>query len=88
MLTPKYGRFSFRRPPLPGPPFPATRPLHHSPSLLLFSAGTLVGKSLLVAATSPFQQQNAGATALVSLDVFALQVMAGRSGEEGVSMCV
>ena len=39
----------------------------------IFLSGTLVGKSLLVAATTPFQQ-NTGATALVSLDVFALQV--------------
>ena len=46
-----------------------------------------MGKSLLVAATSPFQQYNTGATALVSLDVFALQVTSGRSGTGGGGMC-
>ena len=47
-----------------------------------------MGKSLLVAATSPFQQYNTGATALVSLDVFALQVTAGRRSRVCVCVCV
>ena len=51
-----------------------TRPGRPLPTLIHTRIGTLVGKSLLVAATSPFQQNIGGATALVSLDVFALQV--------------